>query len=344
MLTFANPWGLLGLLAVPAVLWLHLYRVRFAPLVVGGLFLWDDAVRRPPGGRTRDRLKSTPSLWLELLAALALGLLLAGPRVRWETTGPHLVAVVDGSASMTAATGETNADGSPRTFRDRALAELRTRAAALGGNARLTVVHSGARPRVVGGPRGPWREVVESVRDDAPADGRHDLAPAVDLAARLAADGGSVLVLTDRAPDALGFAPAASVAVVGVGEPRANAALLAADRRAGDGGEELFVRARAFGAVGPATLTVADAAGGAVASPATGGRSRGPRRPSRSPCPPGSRANRSGCGWTRRATRSPRTPPPPSCPPPPGRCGRRSRCRPAPPGTPSPAPSPRCRT
>ncbi len=266
MLTFANPWGLLGLLAVPAVLWLHLYRVRFAPLVVGGLFLWDDAVRRPPGGRTRDRLKSTPSLWLELLAALALGLLLAGPRVRWETTGPHLVAVVDGSASMTAATGETNADGSPRTFRDRALAELRTRAAALGGNARLTVVHSGARPRVVGGPRGPWREVVESVRDDAPADGRHDLAPAVDLAARLAADGGSVLVLTDRAPDALGFAPAASVAVVGVGEPRANAALLAADRRAGDGGEELFVRARAFGAVGPATLTVADAAGGALAS------------------------------------------------------------------------------
>ena len=266
MLTFANPWGLLGLLAVPAVLWLHLYRVRFAPLVVGGLFLWDDAVRRPPGGRTRDRLKSTPSLWLELLAALALGLLLAGPRVRWETTAPHLVAVLDGSASMTAATGAANPDGSPQTFRGRALAELRTRAAALGGATRLTVVRSGARPRVVGGPRGPWRDVFDAVRTDAPADGRHDLAPAVDLAARLAADGGRVLLLTDRSPAALGFAPPASVAVVGVGEPRANAALLAADRRAGGDGEELFVRARAFGAVGPATLTVADAAGRAVAS------------------------------------------------------------------------------
>ena len=231
-----------------------------------GLFLWDDAVRRPPGGRTRDRLKSTPSLWLELLAALALGLLLAGPRVRWETTAPHLVAVLDGSASMTAATGAANADGSPETFRDRALAELRTRAAALGGDARLTVVRSGVRPRVVGGPRGPWRDVIGSVREDAPADGRHDLAPATDLAARLAADGGSVLLLTDRAPAALGFAPPAPVAVVGVGEPRANAALLAADRRAGEDGEELFVRARAFGAVGPATLTVEDAAGAAVAS------------------------------------------------------------------------------
>ena len=268
LLSFTNPWGLLGLLAVPAVLFLHLYRVRFAALTVGGLFLWDDAVRRPPGGRTRDRLRSTASLWCELLAALALALLLAGPRVRWETTAPHLVAVIDGSASMTATTGAVGTGGEPETFHDRALAELRRRAAAPGSDARLTVVRSGVRPRVVGGPRGPWRAVVQALADaEPPAGVRHDLAPAVDLAARLAADGGAVLVLTDRDPAAPGVAAPASAAVVGVGEPRPNVALAAADRTAADGdagetgGEAVFVRARAFGAVGETTLTVTDAAG-----------------------------------------------------------------------------------
>ncbi|MFH5805933.1 BatA domain-containing protein [Alienimonas sp. DA493] len=262
MISFAQPWGLLGLLAVPAVLWLHLYRVRFPPLAVGGLFLWDDAIRRPAGGRTRDRLRPTASLWLELLAALALGLLLGGPRVSWETTAPHLVAVLDGSASMAATAADAEGDRAAPTFRDAALDRLAERAGEPGSNTLLTVIETGDRPRVVGGPRRPYRKVVAALRErPAPVRPRHEVAPALDLAARLAVDGGSVLFLTDRDPARLDLPE--GVAVEAVGAPRPNAALLAATRQpAADGaGEELFLRARSYGATGPLTVTLRDAAG-----------------------------------------------------------------------------------
>ncbi len=278
MISFANPWGLLGLAAVPAVLWLHLYRVRFAPLAIGGLFLWDDSIRRPAGGRTRDRLRSTPSLWLELLAAAALGLLLGGPRVSWETTAPHLVAVLDGSASMTATAVQSKVEkataGEPvkpaATFRDAAVVELGERAAALGSSTRLTVIETGSRPRVVGGPRGQWRDVLADLADrPAPTRPRHEFAPALDLAARLAADGGQVLMLTDRNPRSLALPEGATA--ISVGAPRANVALLAVDRRPSDAGEELFLRAKAYGPTGPVTAVVE------VASTDDGGGAGGTR-------------------------------------------------------------------
>ncbi|NNJ24581.1 BatA domain-containing protein [Alienimonas chondri] len=262
MISFANPWGLLGLLAVPAVLWLHLYRVRFPPMAVGGLFLWDDAIRRPAGGRTRDRLRSTASLWLELFAALALGLLLGGPRVSWETTAPHLVVALDGSASMGATAAPPAGDEAAPTFRDAALAELRERASAKGGRTLLTVIETGDRPRVVGGPRRPWRAVLEELAArPAPTRPRHEFAPSLDLAARLVADGGEILLLTDRDPRSLEFSE--DTTAVSVGAPRPNVVLLAADRRPSDGaaGEELFLRWTAFGRVGPVTVTVRDDAG-----------------------------------------------------------------------------------
>ena len=265
MIAFGNPWGLLGLLAVPAILWLHLYRVRFPPLAIGGLFLWDDAIRRPAGGRTRDRLRSTPSLWLELFAAALLGLLMGAPRLSWETTAPHLVAVLDGSASMGATTGGqtigTPGDPAP-TFRSDALAALADRAAGLGSNTLLTVIETGERPRVVGGPRRPYREVVAAfAARPAPVRPRHGFAAGLDLAARLAADGGEVVLLTDRDPASL--AVSEEVAAISVGAPRPNAALLVAQRGpTADGtGEELFLRVRAHGDTGPIAAVLTDATG-----------------------------------------------------------------------------------
>ena len=264
MISFGNPWGLLGLLAVPAVLWLHLYRVRFPPLAVGGLFLWDDAVRRPAGGRTRDRLRPTASLWLELLAAALLGLLLGGPRVNWEATAPHLVALLDGSASMSATTGAPG--DPPPTFRAAALAVLADRAAALGGDTVLTVIETGDRPRVVGGSRRPYRAALADLADlPAPASPRHGFGASLDLAARLAADGGRVLLLTDRDPASLDLTE--GVAAFSVGTPRPNAALLAAVRRPSEDGadEAIFLRVRAFGPTGPVRAVLTDDTGAPLA-------------------------------------------------------------------------------
>ena len=79
-MSFANPWGLLGLLAVPAILILHLYYRRFPPLLIGGLHLWGVQTQVREAGRRRERLPITASLLLELLAAAVLSLVLAQPR------------------------------------------------------------------------------------------------------------------------------------------------------------------------------------------------------------------------------------------------------------------------
>ena len=116
---FANPIGLLGLLSLPAIAIIHLYHRRFPPRLIAGLHLWGEEVRQPTAGRKRERLPITPSLLLELLAALLLTLILAEPRFGDLGEVTHLIAVLDNSASM-GATG-----GDDVSFRQKAIAEIR---------------------------------------------------------------------------------------------------------------------------------------------------------------------------------------------------------------------------
>ena len=80
---FANPLGLLALLAVPAVVALHLYRRRFEPRPVSALFLWGADDRAPVAGRKREPLRTSVSFWCELLAVALLALAFSGPRSAW---------------------------------------------------------------------------------------------------------------------------------------------------------------------------------------------------------------------------------------------------------------------
>ena len=59
-----------ALLAVPAVIALHLFRRRLPQVRVAGLFLWDPQRLAARAGRKRARLLQTASLWLEVLAAV----------------------------------------------------------------------------------------------------------------------------------------------------------------------------------------------------------------------------------------------------------------------------------
>ncbi|MEM1061703.1 MAG: BatA domain-containing protein [Planctomycetota bacterium] len=176
---FANPWGLLGLVAVPAVLAIHLFQRRFPPLEVAGLHLWGVQAPTAEAGRRRDRLPVSPSLILEVLLATLLALLLAQPRWGATATVRHVVAVLDGSASMSAesATGET--------FAERAVATLADRDAT-GPPTVWTVVASGTRPVVLAGPRLAWDEVSPTLADWTPTASRHDPKSAWDLAGEIA--------------------------------------------------------------------------------------------------------------------------------------------------------------
>lgn len=238
---FANPWGLLGLLALPTIAFIHLFQRRYPPMYVGGLFLWatETQVRMP--GRRRDRLPITNTLILELIAAFVLSLVLADPRIGEWDKATHLVAVLDHSASMQAQPpGEVS-------FREAAIRELEQRFANLPRRSAVTLIRTGFTPvtLVRRGSLEAAREVLKSWQPTAP---QHRFAPAwEELGQQLIEESGSILFLTDQMPDPREIPT--SLEVVALGRKLDNIAFDAArwtfDSTAKAG--KLFVRVRNYG-------------------------------------------------------------------------------------------------
>lgn len=191
---FANPWGLLGLLALPTILIIHLYQRRYPALQVAGLHLWAVDAEIRAAGRRRDRLPITPSLILELLAALLLTLALAQPRMGDLQPVPHVVAVLDNSASMSA----TPSGG--KSFRDSVIAELTRQADQFDRRARYSVILSGRRPTILAGPAADWETVQAQLDTWQPSEPRHDFQPAWDLAAQFVEPTQRWQFFTDKVP------------------------------------------------------------------------------------------------------------------------------------------------
>lgn len=224
---FANPLGLLALLAVPAVVGLHLYRRRYRPHAVGALFLWEEFADAPSAGRQRTPLTRSASFWCELLAALLAALAIAGPRpLASEVT--HRVVVLDGSASMSA----RGADGT--TAWDRGRTWLENELERLPRRARVTLVASGPSAVTLAGPAALRDVALAALESFEPAAASHALEPALDLGEGLAGDG-EVWLVTD-APQPAG----ARVSVHAFGEALDNVAIVRASRRA-DGTREAIV-------------------------------------------------------------------------------------------------------
>ena len=241
-MTFTAPWGLLALLALPAIVILHRFRNRLPERRVAALFLFPSRALIAGAGRTRTRLLHTPSLWLELLAATLLSLWLAGLSFGGRGTS-HLVLVLDDSASMSVA-----------ATRQRALAAIGERLSALAAGDFVTVLRSGPRPQVLVGPRAraaDGRAVLGNWRPSLP---RHDLAPSLDLARELAHGGGEAVLVTDEPPP-----PGhEDIAVLAFGSAPPNTAILSALRLPGDAGERLRVRIGGTGAVATTNLALFD--------------------------------------------------------------------------------------
>ena len=71
----ANPIGLIALLALPAIVWLHVYRPRRPVRRVAGVFLWSTRTI-PSGENGRPRAWwSRDSVWLDFFAGLLLVIL-----------------------------------------------------------------------------------------------------------------------------------------------------------------------------------------------------------------------------------------------------------------------------
>lgn len=238
---FANPWGLLGLLTLPAIAFIHLYQRRYPPHYVGGLFLWatDQQVRMP--GRRRDRLPVTTTLILELIAAFVLSLVLADPRFGEWDRATHLVAVLDHSASM-----QGKPAGEP-SFRESAIRELERRMNELPRDSAVTLIRTGVTP-VTLIRRGSIDAAKEALKNWQPMAPQHRFAPAwEELGQQLVEESGTILFLTDQMPDPREIPK--TLEVVAVGRKLDNVAFDAArwtfnsEKFSG----QVFVRVRNYG-------------------------------------------------------------------------------------------------
>ncbi len=225
-MSFANPWGLLALAALPAIAAIHLFHRRYPRMPVAGLHLWGVARLTHTPGRRRERLPITTTLILELLAALVLALALARPRVDSFDRAVHLVAVLDGSASMSARRLTSGDPG--RTFRELAIEALDRRMKELPQGSAVTLIESGRRPALLFGPQGHPAEALAALERWSPQAVRHDFQPAWDLADQLAEASGRLIFLTDTIPETERANLPARIAVVSVGEPQPNLAITAA--------------------------------------------------------------------------------------------------------------------
>jgi hypothetical protein len=99
---FANPAGFLALLAIPAILVIHMLREKSRRLPVSTLFLLDRLAPRTPSGRTLHILQNSLPLWLQILAAHLITWLLVDPRWVRADSIQRVTVILDSSASMQA--------------------------------------------------------------------------------------------------------------------------------------------------------------------------------------------------------------------------------------------------
>jgi hypothetical protein len=240
-MTFTAPLGLLALLALPAIIALHLFRNRLPEKRVAGLFLFPGTAVASDGGRKRTRLLHSTSLWLECLIALLLALWLAGFTFG-DLLPRHVVLVVDDSASMGAVATRDRAD--------RVLQEL---CDGLAIDDELTIVLTGNPSQVVVGPRATPDRLLTWMARWQPTKPRHSVQSALDLGREIAGHSGELILLTDEEP----LDPCTDLRLICCGSAVPNAALSFVQRISEDGLDRVSVTIIGYGTVRAAELVVA---------------------------------------------------------------------------------------
>ena len=249
-LALGAPWGLLALAGIPAVLAIHWFRRRSPTRTVTGLFLYPPPAPTAASGRRREQIVATPSLWLELFAVLALAWWLTDVYLASDQRGRHVGIVLDDRLRLRA----TLADGS--TPAERIRRQLAARLADLRPVDRVTVIASGAVPRVLAGPAATPEQATAAISAWVPSSPWHELEPATTLMqqilAQVAHDGGDMLVASDRIPH---DAPT-GIGWIATGEPLAASGLADVRWVRDDAGERLVVRVTVSGAAPVRALEV----------------------------------------------------------------------------------------
>jgi hypothetical protein len=207
VLTLANPYGLLALLGIPAVLAIHFLQRKAVELPVSTLFLLERSQRDAASGRRLERIIPSIPLWMQLLAVLLLAWFLVEPRLQKSGSVQRIAIVLDSSASMA-------------VFKTEAIARLAAELPGLQGPAstiELTVIESApTRPRLYAGSS--VEELKAALAKWQALDGLTDPTQALRLARSLVSREGTVIYLTDTPTASLPF----EARLIAVGSPVEN--------------------------------------------------------------------------------------------------------------------------
>jgi len=205
---FANPWGLLALAAIPAIVAIHFLQERSRRVRASTLFLLEHARPTSEGGLRLERFQNSLPFWMQILAACSLVWLLADPR--WVRAQPRqtVAVVLDSSASMQAVRRET-LDALAARLRGWEEAADRTDWHLLETGPRRPPLYAGRS----------LEDLVQAAEDRwQPVLGSHPFTDAI-VAARALVPGeaGGVILVTDRAAEV-----PADVAMLSAGRPMDN--------------------------------------------------------------------------------------------------------------------------
>jgi len=202
----ANAAGLWALLAIPAVLSIHLLQQKTRRLPISTLFLLQNLAPESAPGRSLQKLRRSMPLALQLLLVLLLTWMLAEPRWLRPESSQTIVLVLDSSASMSA-------------FRPEVIRVLGEKLPALEkgiSHTEWVLIESDSKRPVLyrGKDRG---QLLEALSPWKPGSGSHDWTAALELAQTVKSGQGRMIAVTDRELDL-----PAGVGLLAVGKPTAN--------------------------------------------------------------------------------------------------------------------------
>lgn len=203
----ANPWGLLGLLAIPAILIIHMLREKSRRVRVSTLFLLPPQPPRTPRGRALHFIQNSWPLWLQLLCTLLCTWLLIDPRWVRANSFQSVAVILDSTASMSACRDRVLAQ-LPAMLREEERAASRTE----------WVISTSAAPGLALYRGGVLREALAALDGWEPLHPHFDPAPAFANALANARGQGVILFVSDEQPESL----PAGVTLLAFGKPIEN--------------------------------------------------------------------------------------------------------------------------
>jgi hypothetical protein len=230
---FLSPLALLGLLAVPVLVGIYLFRNRFRRQVVSSLMLWVDTREARDGGQKLRRLQTPLLFLLELLAILLLALAAAEPQFRMATSSRPLIVILDDSYSMLA-----GGEKSPRKLAEAALLEQLERQPPYS----IRFILAGEQARLLGETARSAREVAPMLKGWKCKSPQAKIGEALALAGELGGELSLLLVLTDHKPaQEKEFAEKGRVRWWSFGTAQPNIAFVNASRTYREGLDRLMV-------------------------------------------------------------------------------------------------------